>query len=428
MAASSVRRSALSLLTLTLLVPLDEGAAEAAVSAGIGTAPHAPAAARDRGTTLARAKRSKRRPAGSGGGKPKPADDDAADEAADEASSSSTAKPAAPEPDDDASAGKPTARKRPKMESDAAGEGDADGDATVSKKAADSSDDAAEASESSGGGGMTALELGFGAKALFRQLVWTSDANAAGLGPYSLTPGPETGAWLEFYPAAFGGSGFGANIGLYGSFNYGFGVSTTTAAGVDAPTAFRDFMGGLKVRLPLGTVIPNVSIGYGQQSFQISAVGNANDLPHLNYQFVRAGAGTRILVTPAVSVDVGAAYLMVLDPGSGIGQIKSSAFFPSAKSFGVDLGASVAFRLTSVIGARVGLDARLYSMSLNPQTDARPVSGAVDRYLVTYGGLEIILDGEPARASADDSGDAEAAPKPSKRKAPKPDDEESEES
>jgi hypothetical protein len=425
MAASSVRRSALSLLALTLLVPLDEGPADAAVSAGIRTVPHATPAARGGGTLLARTKRSKRRPAGAGA-KAKPADDDAADEAADEASSNPAPKPAASEPEDDASAPKPTARKRPRLESD---EGDADGDAAVSKKAANSSDEAAEASESSGGAGVTALELGFGAKALFRQLVWTSDANAAGLGPYSLTPGPETGAWLEFYPAAFGSSGFGANIGLYGSFNYGFGVSTTTAAGAEAPTAFRDFMGGLKVRFPLGTVIPNVSIGYGQQSFQISAVGNANDLPHLNYQFVRAGAGTRILVTPGVSIDVGAAYLMVLDPGSGIGQIKSSAFFPSAKSFGVDLGASVAFRLTSVIGARVGLDARLYSMSFNKQTDARPVSGAVDRYLVTYGGLEVILDGQPARASADDdSGDAEAAPKPSKRKAPKSEDEESEES
>ena len=52
------------------------------------------------------------------------------------------------------------------------------------------------------------------------------------------------------------------------------------------------------------------------------------------------GAGTRIQVTPAVSIDLGAAYLLVLDAGSGAGQIKSSAFFPSTKALGVDLGAS----------------------------------------------------------------------------------------
>ena len=140
---------------------------------------------------------------------------------------------------------------------------------------------------------------------------------------------------------------------------------------------------------------------------------------------MRLGAGTRIQVTPAVAIDLGAAYLMVLDPGSGMGQIKSSAFFPSTKSLGVDLGASVGFRLTNMIGARAGIDARLYSMTFNPQTDARAVSGAVDRYLVTYAGLEVILDGQGASRASDDSGDAEDAPKPSKRKkAPKPDDEE----
>ncbi len=73
---------------------------------------------------------------------------------------------------------------------------------------------------------------------------------AAGLGPYSLTPGPETGAWLEFYPAAFGTSGFAANVGLFGRFDYGFGVATTLANGMDVATKFRDFMAGLKVRIP----------------------------------------------------------------------------------------------------------------------------------------------------------------------------------
>jgi hypothetical protein len=415
----SVCRSALLFVALTLLIPLEAAAAITGVLLG----PHVAAKARAAGSVLARAKRPKRKPAASGGGdKAKSAADADADDAAAE---ETTDKPASSSAAEDAPASKPPARKRPKMQSESAGEGDAEADAAVSKKAsAESSDDAAESSES--GTVQPALEIGFGAKALFRQLVWTADADAAGLGPYSLSAGTQTGAWLEFYPAAFGSRSFGANVGIYGNLNYGFGVSTTTAAGVDVPTGFRDFMGGLKVRIPVGALIPNVSVGYGQQTFQISARGTSADLPHLNYQFVRLGAGTRIQVTPAVAIDLGAAYLMVLDPGSGIGQIKSSAFFPSAKSFGIDLGASVGFRLTNVIGARAGLDARLYSMTFNPQTDARAVSGAVDRYLVTYAGLEVILDGQGAsRPSDDDSGEAEGASKPSKRKqAPKPDDEE----
>ena len=41
------------------------------------------------------------------------------------------------------------------------------------------------------------------------------------LAPYSLSPGPEASAWLEAYPAAFATDGFAANIGLFGSFDYG---------------------------------------------------------------------------------------------------------------------------------------------------------------------------------------------------------------
>src|SRR5436190_1289624 len=143
---------------------------------------------------------------------------------------------------------------------------------TVSAKASD---------EESGAAGTTsALEFGVGARALFRNLQWSSpDGANAGLGPYSLTPGPETGLWLEFYPAAFGMTGFAANVGIYGSFNYGFGVATTLANGTNAATTFRDFQAGLKLRIPVGTFIPNVSNGYGQQTFAIAQQQATTDLP-----------------------------------------------------------------------------------------------------------------------------------------------------
>jgi hypothetical protein len=56
---------------------------------------------------------------------------------------------------------------------------------------------------------------------------------------------------------------------------------------------------------------------------------------------------------------------------------------------------------------RGGVDARLYSMTFNPMTVARAVSGAVDRYLVTWAGLEVILDGQPASASSDEESEGE---------------------
>lgn len=426
------RRSALSLLALTLLLPAGEGAAEAGVSGT--TASHVSAKTGDKVIVVARAKRGKRRPAT--GGKPKPeaaaAAADSSDAEADESSLLGGAAKPAPESAED----KPV-RKRPKMEaagsSESAGGGDGDGDADakVSKKSAPKATEEEESESSGPSGALSALEIGFGARALFRSLSWTSDANAAGLGPYSLSPGPATGAWLEFYPAAFGSKGFGANVGIYGSLNLGFGVVTDLANGGEAATGFRDFTGGLKVRIPVGTFIPNVSIGYGQQTFQIAAQGMPTDLPHVNYQFVRAGAGARIQVSPSAAIDFGAAYLLVLDPGSGAGQIKSAAYFPSAKSYGVDLGGSLGLRLTNVIGVRAGVDLRFYAMGFSPATDARAVRGAVDRYLVTWAGLEVVLDGQGGGAASsgggsDDDGDDEEEPKPSKRKKKAPKSEEAE--
>ena len=54
------------------------------------------------------------------------------------------------------------------------------------------------------------------------------------LAPYSLSPGPEVGVWLEVYPAAFATDGFAANIGLFGRFNYGFGAQSKLPLGRDA--------------------------------------------------------------------------------------------------------------------------------------------------------------------------------------------------
>jgi len=285
---------------------------------------------------------------------------------------------------------------------------------TVSSKASDE--------ESSGASTESALEFGLGAKAMFRQLSWTSDGRAAGLGPYKLTPGPETALWFEFYPAAFGTSGFAANVGLFGRFDYGFGVATTLANGEDVATKFRDFLGGLKVRIPMGTFIPNVSLAYGQQVFEIAQQQNMTDLPQLAYVFVRPALGARVILAPTAALDITAAYLQVLDPGSGADHIRSARYFPRAAAYGIDVSASLALKLSGSIGARGGIDWRQYGIALRPDSTTRSVAGAVDRYIVAWAGIEVVLDGQGAAAGGDDE-----PVKPSKRKrrhAPEPKDDE----
>ena len=386
----------------------------------------AKAGPRHHAVTVAKAKKRKR-PASSGSGGKADSADDAAGGDDDTGKGASASSEAGDEAKEDAVLGTPKKKKAPAPvaasnddDSSAGGGGD---DSKTASKSVEAVSSKASTEETSTGSTLPALEFGVGAKAMFRQLSWTSDARAAGLGPYNLTPGPETGAWLEFYPAAFGSQGFAANVGLFGRFDYGFGVATTLANGTDVATSFRDYLGGIKVRIPTGTFIPNVSVAYGQQVFEIAQTQNTTDLPKLAYQFIRPALGARVILSPTLAMDAAVAYLIVLDPGSGADHIRSSRFFPKATSYGIDAAVSVAVKLTGSIGARAGVDFRQYGIALHPDSNTRAVAGAVDRYIVAWAGLEVVLDGQGGAA-----GDDEPV-KPSKRRRrhaePKPDDEES---
>jgi hypothetical protein len=387
------------------------------------------------GMTLAKAKKRKRPGGSSSGSKSDTGGDDsgAGDDDSGKSASASSSDSSSDAANEDELLGskkkpapKPAAKPIARDDSDDSSGGGGDDDTPVKKapKAVKSvetvettaSEEPSEATSSS------ALEFGLGAKALFRNLSWTNDARAANLGPYSLTPGPETSAWFEFYPAAFGTSGFAANVGLFGKFDYGFGVATTLANGNNVATKFRDFQAGLKVRIPFGTFIPNISVAYGQQVFEIAQQGNAFDLPQLAYQFVRPSAGARYYFTPTIALDGAVGYLLVLDPGSGANHVRASNFFPDAKAFGFDVSASVVVRVSGAIGVRGGADLRQYILNMNDKT-APTVGGAVDRYITAWAGLEVVLDGMGAAAGGDDE-----PAKPSKRSRrhraePKPDDE-----
>src|SRR4029078_13208654 len=161
-------------------------------------------------------------------------------------------------------------------------------------------------------------------------------------------------------------------------------------------------LAGLKVRIPSGTFTPNVSISYGQQVFEIAQQQNIPDLPKLAYQFIRPAAGARIMFAPEIALDAALGYLLVLDPGSGADFIKSSRFFPKATSYGIDATVSLAVRLTGAVGARAGVDFRQYGLTLHPDSTTRAVAGAVDRYIVAWAGLEVVLDGPGGAAGGGD--------------------------
>jgi len=407
-----------------------EGSAAAKVTVELARTASVAGGASHGGMTLAKAKK-KKRPAGGSSSK-SDAGDDAGDDDAGGKSASASSDSGDESKEDEllgskkkAPAAKPAAKPIAKDDSDDSSSGDDE----VAKKPAKSTKsvetvEAKASEEPSTASSGSALEFGLGAKALFRNLTWTNDARAASLGPYKLTPGPETSAWFEFYPAAFGTSGFAANVGLFGKLDYGFGVATTLANGMNAATTFRDFLAGAKVRIPFDAFVPSVSVAYGQQVFEIAQQGQPTDLPQLAYQFVRPSLGARYYVSPTVAIDGALGYLLVLDPGSGANHVRAANFFPNATSFGFDVSASVVFRVSGAIGVRGGADLRQYVLNMNDKTTPT-VGGAVDRYITAWAGIEVALDGQGASAGGDDE-----PVKPSKRsrRHHKSDDDESESS
>jgi hypothetical protein len=271
-------------------------------------------------------------------------------------------------------------------------------------------------------GGLAALRIGLGGKALFRNLTWTDDMGA--LAPYKLAPGPEVGAWFEVYPAAFVTDGFVANLGLFGSFDYGIGAQSKLPSGTILTTKYQDFLVGGKVRIPLGMIIPYVAGAYGMQKFALEPADPGNTRPNFNYGYVNVGAGARVQFTPAMDADVGGGYLIVTNMGSQAGEVQ--ALYPNAKASGVALNLSLGYRVTSLIGIRIGADFRQIGSTLHWATGnpGLVAGGSTDRYISAWGGLEIVLDGVGGGGGEEaEAAPAKKAPK-AKKAAPAPGDEE----
>ena len=244
---------------------------------------------------------------------------------------------------------------------------------TVESKASEEPGDALPAS---------ALEFGVGAKALFRQFSWTTDAQKVG---------PRLGLAVAWAGQRRSGSsssgrvrtsGFAANVGLVGRFDYGFGVATTLANG----NVVRDQVPGVPGRHqgphPVRQRDPQCLPGLRAADLRYCPAGTPADLPQLAYAFARPALGTRVMfLPPTVALDAGAAFLMVLDPGSGAGHVRAASLFPNATSLGFDVSVLLAFRADSApSGARAGAELRQYALSMNDKT-MPTVAGAVDCYI-----------------------------------------------
>ncbi len=234
-----------------------------------------------------------------------------------------------------------------------------------------------------------ALQAGVRLGGVYRQLSWTQVSSGT-LNAFSVSPGFDAGARIEFYPAALVGRDFGSNIGAVAAFDRGFGVTAKGPSG-DVDAIFQDYLLGFKVRFPLGLFVPYASLAYGGQAFLFSPRLPA--VPSVFYTFVHLGVGARLQLGDAVDLDVGAAYLPVIDAGKQAGYLQSTDYFPTLSSQALEATGSLGVRLVGLLGIRAGVDFRQYALhTANAGTMFAAQSGT-DRFLTPWLMIEIVLDG-----------------------------------
>ncbi len=222
----------------------------------------------------------------------------------------------------------------------------------------------------------TALRLGVGLRLFNRRFGYRDDLFDA-LSTYYLPLGPAIAADLELYPAAFVTSGFAANIGLYGAFDYAVGIASRAEDGTRYGTTAINLKVGLVGRIPISVLTVQPSIGFSRQVYSISSsTGVKPNIPSVGYNAIRPALDLKVRIFGPVAFQVGAAYLAVLQTG------EIGAFFPRSKAAGLDANAGFTVSLFDRLELRARFEYLRYWFSMNPEPgDMNVAGGALDHYI-----------------------------------------------
>jgi hypothetical protein len=265
------------------------------------------------------------------------------------------------------------------------------------------------------------LDLSIGGQAFSRSLTYHQQIQPATLREYQPPLLGDLVVALQYYPGAQFSEGFVTNLGLELNVEQGISLTSQTPDKIKYPTTVHDYNGGVRLRIPLESLTPFLTVGYGDHAFKLGGAQRAQlILPDVEYKYVRAVVGAQVPIASGVSLAVSGGYRYVLSPG----QIKD-VYFPHLNVGGIEAKLYVGYALTSMIEARVGFDYRRYFYTFHSRAgETYIVGGGIDQ---TYAGslsLAITLGGSehPSSSSSSSSSSEDEAPKPRKTKRPKMED------
>lgn len=261
------------------------------------------------------------------------------------------------------------------------------------------------------------LDLSLGGQAFSRSLTYHQQVTTS-LREYQPRLLGGAVASLVYYPAVHFTDGFATNLGLDLNIQQAFGISSRTPDGATYPTQIHDYNGGVRVRVPLESFEPYLTLGYGDHAYKMTGANRAAlVLPDTEYKYLRAVVGMRAPLPSNVSMGVSAGYRYVLSPGG----IKTD-YFKNLTVGGMEANLYIGYALTNMIEARIGFDYRRYFYSMHSKNgDPFIAGGAIDQ---TYAGslsVAVMLGGPDrmASSSSETAPAAEDAPAPKRKKAKK---------
>jgi len=237
-----------------------------------------------------------------------------------------------------------------------------------------------------------ALSLAIGPRYGMRSLSYVDDRYDMNSN-YALPRAPIVGVDADFFPAALSTRGALASLGMTGAFEYQLPVVKARAfgGGPGATTSGLAWSVGLKVRLPAGFYLTGA---VGDRFYEVVDKPDVEptDVPTVNYQFIRGGAGIRRRLSPTVMLMAHGAYLHCLK----LGQIGGASYYPHAKGAGFEAGAAFGFLISSSFEVRAGIDVQRFGLAFNVRRDeldngARTAGGAVDLYSAAWVALAFLI-------------------------------------
>lgn len=195
------------------------------------------------------------------------------------------------------------------------------------------------------------------------------------LRPYDLLAAPRVAAALEVYPAASTGVPVLRGLGLFGSFELAFGLSSKLPGGEALTTTYRRFQLGTKLRVPIGEGLVGIEVSYkGEQfTFGDASTPGAPIGPSVQYRVLHPGLFGRV---PAGSFAV--LLAAGFDGVLGIGGLEDA--FPHARAAGVDGELGAAFPVSRLLELHVALRYERYFFALHPRPgDPYVAGGALDQ-------------------------------------------------